>query len=90
MELVREQRNEVKVYHETDPYLVIPNFYLKNKDYDNYYAFMNDILYIYQKLFNLKLFLTAIFKKSIVFSNKNIAFLFYVYNSMTTQRLLGV
>jgi len=57
MELVREQRNEIKVYHETDPYLVIPNFYLKNKDYDNYYAFMNDILYIYQKLFNLKLFL---------------------------------
>lgn len=57
MELVREQKNEVKVYHETDPYLVIPNFYLKNKDYDNYYAFMNDILYIYQKLFNLKLFL---------------------------------
>ncbi len=33
---------------------------------------------------------TPVFKKSIVFSNKNIAFLFYVYNSMTTQRLLGV
>ena len=29
--------------------------------------------------------ITGIFKKSIVFSNKNIAFLFYVYNSMTTR-----
>ena len=57
MELVRAQTNEVEVHRETDPYLIIPNFYLKNKDYDNYYSFMNDIISIAQKIFNLKLFL---------------------------------
>lgn len=57
MELVREQAREVEVHRETDPYLIIPNFYLKNKDYDNYYGFMNDIISIAQKIFNLKLFL---------------------------------
>jgi len=40
---------------------------------------------ITHKKINNQIIFTPVFKKNIVFSNKNIAFLFYVYNSMTTR-----
>ena len=57
MKLVSSKKNEIEIRKERDPYLILSNVLLKNKDFINYYNFMRDILFIYHKIFNLNLYL---------------------------------
>jgi len=72
---IEKKRNKIEEINERLSLTDDDLQYIKDKMKEYYGKYNNEI--------------TAIFKKSIVFSNKNIAF-FYVYNSMTTRRLFGI